>query len=161
MVCSGVYVVNSRIPDPWLGPWMAAKPFKVSPSSLFSGVLLDPKKLKCKQFAPFLNPILFIPSNLTYSKDQARSFHLLVLVPFRQYLSYNIHNMQRAFASRAATSVRSASKLRPLTAAGFNAQQLRFAHKVCHPRIQFRILRLISMNVLLMRLILVGAQVWC
>jgi len=49
--------------------------------------------------------------------------------------------MQRAITSRAATSVRSASKLRPLTAAGFNAQQLRFAHKVRTWRVQSEIPR--------------------
>ena len=38
--------------------------------------------------------------------------------------------MQRALTSRATASVRSASKLRPIASSGFNAQQLRFAHKV-------------------------------
>jgi hypothetical protein len=39
--------------------------------------------------------------------------------------------MQRALTSSARASIRSSSsKLRPLASAGFNAQQLRFAHKV-------------------------------
>jgi chaperonin GroEL len=38
--------------------------------------------------------------------------------------------MQRALTSRASTLGRSStSKLRPIASAGFNAQQLRFAHK--------------------------------
>ena len=51
----------------------------------------------------------------------------------RTFIPYNSFSMQRALTSRTRASVlssSSASKLRPLTAAGFNAQQLRFAHKV-------------------------------
>ena len=58
---------------------------------------------------------------------------------------YNISSMQRALTSRASVLGRSStSKLRPISSAGFNAQQLRFAHKVrrCfvygHGRISFR-----------------------
>merc|ERR1711977_499557 len=43
---------------------------------------------------------------------------------------YNISSMQRALTSRASVLGRSStSKLRPISSAGFNAQQLRFAHK--------------------------------
>jgi chaperonin GroEL len=45
----------------------------------------------------------------------------------------NLSKMQRALTSRASTLGRSStSKLRPIASAGFNAQQLRFAHKVCN-----------------------------
>jgi hypothetical protein len=60
-----------------------------------------------------------------------------LLLPLYLYLRLSVvhwifSKMQRALTSRASTLGRSStSKLRPVASAGFNAQQLRFAHKVC------------------------------
>ena len=82
-----------------------------------------------------------IPVDFTsYSSFLTRKLRLQDLLLFRSCIFAStsfitsFSNMQRALTSTARASVRSgstASKLRPITSAGFNAQQLRFAHKVC------------------------------
>ena len=55
----------------------------------------------------------------------------LYLYLIRSVVHWIFCKMQRALTSRASTLGRSStSKLRPIASAGFNAQQLRFAHKV-------------------------------
>lgn len=72
------------------------------------------------------------------------SNHLLsweIILPctctFQSFFIYKPSIMQRALTSTSRASIRSSSKLRPLASAGFNAQQLRFAHKVGRSPVSF------------------------